>query len=258
MRRIGLSLAALIAASVLSACGGSSSGGDDTSSSGNTQPASTAAAGDFDKTAATSTANAARLTLDDLPEGWTAEPSDASDADDDAVNGQLASCLGVDASFFAKSGPDKVVVRSDDFSSPNDGATGNVSESVNVETADRMASDFAVINSPKLAGCLETVYGAFLKQKFAEDPQTKDAKVGNVTATRSDIPSYGDESTGIEIRVPFSIGTTNAEVDLDMIFIRVGNLGAQLLFENTFKPFDTATAASITGKAAAKLSQAAS
>jgi hypothetical protein len=252
-----MSLAALIAASALSACGGSSSAGDDTNPSGGTQPAATTAAGGFDKVAATRTAKAALLTLDDLPDGWTAEPSDASDADDEAVNSQLADCLGVDADFFAGSGPDKVEVKSDDFSSPNDGASGGVSQSVNVETTERMTNDFSVINSPKLTGCLETVYGAFLKQEFAEDPQTKGAEVGDVTATRSNIPTYGDESTGIAIKVPFSIGTTDAEVDLDMIFVRVGNVGAQLVFENTFKPFDTETAAGITSKAAAKLSQAA-
>jgi hypothetical protein len=38
----------------------------------------------------------------------------------------------------------------------------------------------------------------------------------------------------------------------------VGNLSAQLSFESTGKPFDTTTAASITSKAADKLSGAAS
>jgi len=257
MRRIGLSLAALVSASAIAACGSSSSGGGNTTA-GNTQPAATSSSGSFDKTAAQQTAQSAVLTLDDLPAGWTSKPSQDSQADDDAVNAQLASCLGVSASFFAKDGPDKVEVKSEDFESPNNGASGSVSENVDVETADRIANDFSVVNSSKLPGCLSTVYGSFLKQKFAEDPQTKAATVGKVTVTRGKIPTYGDQSAGIEIKVPFSIATTNAEVDIDMVFVRVGNTAAQLVFENTFKPFDTQTAASITSKAAAKLGGAAS
>ncbi|HVV75459.1 MAG TPA: hypothetical protein VHC43_05435 [Mycobacteriales bacterium] len=258
MPRIGLTLAALVSASAIAACGSSSSGGTTTTT--NTQPASTSSSsssGSFDKTAAQAQAQSALLTLKDLPAGWTENPSQDSQADDAAVNAQLASCLGVSASIFAKSGPDKVEVNSSDFESPNNGSSGSVSENIDIESADRIDQDFAVVNSSKLPGCLQSVYSSFLKKKFAQDPQTKQAKIGTVTATRTNIPSYGDESAGLEIKVPFTISTTKAEVDLDMIFIRVGNTAAQLLFENTFKPFDTATAASITTKAADKLSAAA-
>lgn len=255
MRRIGLTFAALVSATALAACGSSSSGGGDDDNS-STQPTSSSAAG-FDKTAATTTANAALMTLSDLPDGWTENPSDTSESDDEAVFGKLADCLGVDASIFEKEGPDKVHVESSDFQSPNDGAAGSVSESIDVETDSRIADDFEVVNSDKLPGCFESVYSDFLKQKFAEDPQTKAATIGDVTATRGDLPTFGDESTGISIKVPFSIAGTDAEVDIDVVFIRVGNIAAQLSFENTFKPFDTATAASITSKAVDKLKAAA-
>lgn len=255
MRRIGMTLAALVSASAIAACGGSSSGGGD-NPAGNTQPSSTAAAGNFDKTAATASANAALLTAHDLP-GWTAKPADDSTADDDAVNGQLASCLGVDASFFAKDAPDKVEVKSDDFSNSTGGAELNLSESVNVETTARMTSDFTVINSPKLTGCLESVYGAFLKQKFAEDPQTKSATVGDVQAARGKYTTFGDESTEITLKVPFTIANTDAAVYISMVFMRVGSAGAQLVFEQTSQPVDSATLNEVATKAAGKLSQAA-
>ncbi len=257
MRRIGLTLAALLSATALAGCGSSSSGGGD-DTAGSTQPASTAAAGSFDKVAAAQQAQGALLTLDDLPSGWTSNPSDASSDDDQEVQGELADCIGVDASIFADDAPDKAKAESDDFISPNNGADGEFSEEIDVESPDRVASDFEVVNSDKLTGCLESVFGKFLKEKFAEDPQTKDAKIGDVTAEREDIPTYGDESVGIEITVPFTVAGTSASAVIDMVFVRVGNAVAQLQFNNTFKPFDTQTAASFTSKAADKLSQAAS
>jgi hypothetical protein len=254
MRQIGLALAALVSAAALGACGGSSSGG---SGDANTQPASTASSGDFDKAAAQQQAQAALLTVDDLPDGWTSTPSDDSDEDNQEVQGQLADCVGVDASIFADDGPDKAMAQSDEFASPENGRTGSFTEEVDVESSDRVAKDFEVVNSDKLTGCLETVFGAFLKQKFAEDPQTKDAQVGDVTAERGGIPTYGDESVGIEITVPFSIAGTDAKVIIDMVFVRVGNAVAELSFQNTFQAFPTQAAAAITAKAAEKLSRAA-
>jgi hypothetical protein len=254
MRRIGLTIVALLSALALSACGSSSSGGGDDT---DTQPASSANPGDFDKTAAQQQAEAAVLTLDDLPDGWTSTPADESDSDDAEVQGRLADCIGVDASIFAESGPDKAEAKSDEFASPNNGATGNFSEDVTVESDERVTKDFEVVNSEKLTGCLETVFGTFLKEKFVEDPRTKDAEIGDVSAERSDLPAYGDESVGVEVTVPFSIAGTDAKVVIDMVFIRVGNAVAQLSFENTFAPFDSATAATIMEKATEKLSQAA-
>lgn len=254
MRRIGLSVVALMAASALAACSSSSSGG--AAAQPTTGTSSTATTSSFDPVAAQHTAQAAVLTLHDLPAGFTSSPSTDSAADDATVNNQLASCLGVPASLFARSGPDKVEVNSDDFDTPNQGASGSVSETVDVETADRLSQEFAVVNSDKVPGCLQTVYGKFLKQKFAQDPQTKAAKIGTVTATKSNIPSYGDESAGFELKVPFSIGGTNAAVYLDIIFVRVGTVSAQVVFENSMQPFDTTTAATITQTATDKLSAA--
>jgi hypothetical protein len=254
MRRIGLTFVALVSAAALGGCGSSSSGGG---GEANTQPASTTAAGDFDKAAAQQQANAALLTLDDLPDGWTSNPADTRNDGDEEVQAALADCVGVDASIFADEGPDKAKAQSDDFISPDSGAAGEFSEEVDVESADRAADDFEVVTSDKLTGCLETVFGNFLKEKFAEDPRTKDAEIGDVAAERSDIPSYGDESIGIQITVPFSVSGTEARAVIDMVFIRVGNAVAQLQFNNTFKPFDAATAATITEKAVEKLSQAA-
>jgi hypothetical protein len=243
-------------ASGLAACSSSSSGGANTppTTGTSTPPASTSG---FDKTAAQAKAQAAVLSLSDLPAGWTQTPSKESASDDAVINSGLSTCLGVPASIFANSGPNKVEVASPDFSSPNSGADGSVSEHVDAETTSEITQEFAVVNSAKLAGCMQSVYGPFLKQKFAQDPQTKAAKIGTVTATRGNIPKYGDESAGVEITVPFTIGTTNAKVVIDLIFVRVGTLSAQLSFENTFKSFDTATAASITQKATQKLTAAA-
>lgn len=197
------------------------------------------------------------LTLNDLPAGWTSTPNQDSAADDAALFGKLASCLQVSPTIFAKSGPGKVEVSSPDFASPNNGATGGVSENVDVETPAGIAAEFAAVHSSKLTGCMQTVYTSFLRQKFAQDPSTKGVTIGTVTAVRGHIPTYGDESDGVEITVPLSAGTTNTSEIIDLIFIRVGNISANISFQNTGGAFDTATAASITSKAAAKLTAAA-
>jgi hypothetical protein len=254
MRRIGLFLGALVSASALAACGSGSSGGSKPSTGGSSSPGASAA---FDKTAAQAKARSAVLTLSDMPAGWTQSPSSNSAADDAAVNSALARCLGVPASIFAKQGPDKVEVDSQDFASPNNGASGSVSETVDVETTSEITQEFTVVSSPKLVGCMRSVYSPFLKQKFAQDAQTKNAKIGTISAVRATIPSYGDQSAGIELTVPFSIAGHNAKVVIDFVFVRVGDLAAMLSFENVFKPFDSATAASITQKATAKLTAAA-
>lgn len=255
MQRIGLTLTALVSAAAMAACSSSSSGGGTPAGSNQPSTSSTAASGSFDKTAAQATAQAALLTAADFPDGWTASPSQESKADDATINQGLANCFGVPASIFASSGPEKVEASSD-YSSPNNGATGQVSEHVDVETSDEITKEFAVVNSSKLASCMETVYQPFLKQKFAQDPQTKDAKIGTVTAVRANLPSYGDQSAGVEITVPITIGAASVKAVIDLIFVRVGNLSAQLSFESTGQAFDTATAASITSKATAKLSAA--
>lgn len=201
------------------------------------------------------TAQAALLTTADFPAGWTSSPSQEAAADDATINRGLAACFGVPTAIFASSGPEKVEA-SRDYSSPNGGATGQVSEHVDVETSAEITREFAVVNSTKLASCMESVYQPFLKHKFAQDPQTKKAKIGKVTAVRGSIPSYGDQSAGVEITVPITISGASVKAVIDLIFVRVGNLAAQLSFESTGQAFDPTTAADITGKAAAKLSSA--
>ncbi|HWA65868.1 MAG TPA: hypothetical protein VG899_05810 [Mycobacteriales bacterium] len=253
MTRIGFIACAIASSFAVAACGGSSSGGSGSASSSTAPQSSTPASATsaaFDKPASRAAAERALLTTSDFPAGWTSSPSDNSDnAKQDA---QLAACLHVSPSTFGAPGPDGVEVDSPDFAPP--GNTGaDVSETVDVGTTAKADTEFGVLSSAKLPGCLDTVMGPFLKQSLAKDPSTRSAKIGTPKTTHLAFPSLGDETDAFTFTVPFQIEGQTATVYIDFVFIRNQNSGVELSFTSIEQPYDLSSAQTIARKALAKL-----
>lgn len=253
MRRIGFVTCGLASSLLLAACGGSSSGGSSSPGSSTAPQASTttsATSAAFDKPAALASARRALLTTTDFPAGWKSSPSDnSSDNEQDAA---LAACLHVAPATFGAPGPDGVEVDSPDFAPPGNTGAG-VSEAVDVGTQAKADTEFGVLRSAKLPGCLDTVMGPFLKKSLAKEPSTKTAKVGVPKTTPLSFPSLGDETDAFTFAIPLEIQGQTATVYVDFVFIRNQNSGVELSFTSVLNPYDLSTAETIARTALAKL-----
>ena len=161
----------------------------------------------------------------------------------------------VSPTLFGNGSTDSVSVDSPDFSPPG-GSNTSVSESVHVGTTAKADAEFSLFTSPRLTGCLDSVFGTFLKQSFAKDPSTRSAKLGTPTTKRIDFTSFGDETDAFSFSIPFEVQGQHVTVYIDFVFIRHANSGVQLSFFNISSPFDLATAEGLASKAFDKLTAA--
>lgn len=161
----------------------STSAGSDSSAS--SEPSTTTSDDDDATAEAEARAEAANITIDDLPDGWTATPADASE--DDSVFDTCGD-LDLDEITVAK-------VRSDNFDfEASDGTSLSLSSTSGVLTSEENATSMVrLLDTDEFASCvtdafIERVTGATVTGEFTPVGSSATPKLGDqVTALQGDL-----------------------------------------------------------------------
>ncbi len=227
-------VAAVVLGVILAACGtstptGSGAGGGSTSgtSSSSAQSAADVAA-----------AKVANLRLSDFPSGWTSQPSDNSTSGTATIDHELASCMQTSESVLNGSGPS---ADSPDFSDSN-GSTA--SSTVGYETsAAKARSDFAVLQSPRLPGCMSQALDRYFRDQIQHPSNPSDTLpagvgLGQVTVAPLSFPQTADGTVAYRVTVPITGGGISISVYADLVATLKGRAGAMLFLSGTGTPMD--------------------
>lgn len=227
------------------ACGGDDDGD---STSGSPEPTSGQSADDDPRTeserqADQDAAEAMLLTLDDFPSGWQEEPADdeeASEEEDEAIQADLAECLGIDPEDFD---PDNPSATSPTFTSPDEKEV-----SVDVAfapSAEAAAVAFETLSDDATPGCYGDALQSWLEGAAFEEGLPEGVEVGDVTASPLSFAALGDESSAFRVTLPVSAEGVTVDLYLDIVFARVGRIGIEGTFDSQFSPFAEADAAAL-------------
>jgi hypothetical protein len=253
-----LAVAALLTLTC-AACGGASSndeaGTGQTSESPTTPSVSPSASGTpFPTAEAQSAANAAVLSISDLPAGWSTSKDQSDDSDTTEFQKRLADCLGAPSSIV--NGDEAAVhVESPDFDSPDGNTT--ISETLSVDRTERGEQLFEVLHQSNFTECMTDTFGAYIKKTFADsdDPDVQSATLGEVEVGQLSAGQYGDDTVALRVTVPIEISGVSTSVYLDVLYVRQGNAVENMTFEGVGTPVDPQTTARFTRLATRKLTQ---
>jgi hypothetical protein len=235
--------AALAATLVLAACGSDDNDTDDTTTTvaatettvdaatesttattAATDTTTTTEASAQDADADTAAAQAALLTLAELPEGWTETPSDTAAAAE--VEGRIAKCIGSDGLSATETHGVSAT-----FISPD----GNliVNEHVDVLATDQDArSVVANLTNPDVPSCVAAAYTELGAAAVSAGAVADGAEFGEATAGRLAVGAAGDATQAIRITIPVTAGGTATQLTVDQLFTRAGRSLASLIFVN--------------------------
>jgi hypothetical protein len=196
-------------------------------------------------------AQAAVLKLSDLPAGWTSHATTDSSGGD-AVQAQLATCLGVDSSFFKRS--EKARVESDDFDDPDD--TMEVSNTVAV-TASTNNANFAmdVYSKAEVPSCLGSAMDQAINQQATASGSTLPAgtTIGKSQVAPESFPNVADRTTAYRVTVPVNSGSQSVNITIDYVIFVKGRTGSTLTLQGNGTVVPTSLATSLAQTVAGRM-----
>ena len=190
-------------------------------------------------------AEAALLTLADLPEGWTDTPVEADAASD--LDARFAECVGVDSVTSPDASAASGVLASTDGSLV-------VTQHVGVRATEQDARlVIASLTNPDVPGCVAAAYTELGAAALSVGAVADGAEVGEVTASRLAVGAVGDATQAIRVIIPVASGGTAAQLTVDHVFARTGRSLASLTFEARVEATAVETIDEITAAAASRL-----
>jgi len=189
-------------------------------------------------------AEAALLTLDDLPPGYTASPGDPDDVDeaDEARLDAIAECAAVDRSLIGDEVLGDTEAESDDFQSPEEMFTFEQSLGFAADEETAIAA-ITAMGSDALPDCYEQA----LTESFANESGNADPSeslppgltLTDLVMERIDTSSQfaPDEVVHYYVTVAFDFDGQPLELYLDLVFARQGRMLSQLEFDGEGVPF---------------------
>lgn len=176
-----------------------------------------------DIAADTAAAEAAVLTLANLPEGWAEAAAD--DGAMSEVDGRLAECLGVDS----LTSPDAQAMTSN-FT--NSDGTLVVYEGVGVQAAELDSRTvIARMTNPDVLDCFAAAYAELGAGALSTGAIAEGAEIGEVTATRLAVAPVGDSTQAIRVVIPVTTDGIQAQLTVDQVLVRSGRSLAVITFE---------------------------
>jgi hypothetical protein len=197
-----------------------------------------------DVEADTAAAEAALLTVADLPEGWTEVAGDTDAAA--TLDSRLAECVGADGITAADA-----TASSARLVAPE----GNlaVTEDIGARADEGEARLFvALFAEPGVPACLEATYGEFAADVLGATV-ADGAEFGAPTAERLAVGSAGDATQAIRVVVPVTGDPSVTAVTVDHVVVRAGRALASLTFENRTEATPVETIDEFTALAAERL-----
>lgn len=176
-------------------------------------------------------AEAAVLTLQDLPTGWSSKPREEEDGDDE-VDEKFADCLDVPVEEVTDSG--HPLAESETFVAEDD---SEVEAEVGVAPSVEEAADhFDMATSPEYLDCVRAVLPSLMEEAAKDEGgefEIADASIGPLRIEES-----GDRSAGF--RMALAIETQGLSIDFyyDILFAQVGRASAQVTSMAVFTPPD--------------------
>lgn len=178
-----------------------------------------------DVEADTAAADAALLTLADLPAGWTESPTDEAAA---ALTARLAECVAVGGDEISAADASAATGL---FVAPEGSAS--IVQHVGVlatETEARTVVAFTV--EPAVPACFEAAYAELGAETLAS-LLADGAQVGTPTATRLQVGSAGDATQAIRVVAPVTGDPAVTEVTVDHVIVRSGRSLSTLTFSTS-------------------------
>ena len=204
-------------------------------------------------------AEAALLTLDDMPQNWTEQPlgDDDDEADSPAVEAaqqDFTACFGVEAAGeddpFGISG---ARAKSGEFTDARDFTIKN---DVGITDEERASLVIERYSAPSVPGCVAPAMVAVVEAGLAEDPDLAAFEVGEVTVEQLELTSWGDGTIGYRTAVPVSGPEGSFVLYTDQIVVRVGRGLTSLQVQSPNSPFEAVEVDSYAMLAAERLGEA--
>jgi hypothetical protein len=172
--------------------------------------------------------DAALLTINDFPPGWTESPDAASSSTPNLSKyGTVCSRLQRAADRAKKL--QSVRRESSDF---NQGEIDSINNSAAVfRTAAAARTAFDIMERPAVAGCLKKAVTARLKRSAAASGVRYTARIGKLF-----LPPVGDASTAYEFVISVKARNVTLAVYLDLQLVQVGRTGLTFSFEGQLSP----------------------
>ena len=215
--------------------------GDDSSSDASEQPASSATEPSESEDARSETfdddlrlAEAAVVTLDDLPVGWSSKPREAEEDEDDEFDQEIADCMDVPIEDITESTNPKA--ESETFVAEDD--TEIEAEVVVAPSVAEATDDFEMATSSKFLECVREVMPAVMEA--AADEAGSEFEITNASIGPLQIEESGERSGAF--RMSMSVEADSFEVDFyfDILFAQVGRATVQLSTMSLFSTPDVA------------------
>lgn len=187
------------------------------------------------------------LVRSDFPAGWTTTKN--TDTGNSTVGDtQLAACIGVPASLVSENPPS---VNSPDFQA--DQGTMLVSDNVTVfPSAKNAATEYALGQNPKTAGCMTQLASGPLKTKlFGKTP--KGMTYGTPLVSAVAAGAFGTGVAGYALSVPITSHGVVVNVTITQLVTVKGRLGHQVTFTAIGSPFSIPLERQIMAVAAGRL-----
>jgi hypothetical protein len=178
-------------------------------------------------------AEAAMLTLNDLPVGWSSKPRE-EDEDDDEFDQELADCLGVPVEEIAESTNPKA--ESETFVA--DDETEIEAEVVVAPTVAEAIDDFEKATSPEFLECMRAVLPALMERAAEEagsEFKIRDASIGPLR-----IEDSGERSSALRLSASVEVDSFNVDVHFDLLLAQVGRATMQVSTTSVFSTPDVA------------------
>lgn len=170
-------------------------------------------------------AEAAVITVGDLPEGWTESAREGDAAP--ALDGRLAECVGVEGDRITAA---DATARSPLFVAPD--GTLSLTQDIGVLATERDARTVVAFTAePAVPTCFAEAYGELGADVLA-GTLGDGAELGAPVATRLQVGSAGDATQAVRVVVPVTGDPSVDEVTIDHVVVRSGRALTSLTFEN--------------------------
>lgn len=184
-------------------------------------------------------AEAALLTIEDFPAGWTEVPD--AERTPLAIESQrrIAECAGGEGDRLLDLGG--ALAESGNFTGPDNQI---VEESVAIVDETTATDMFARFTAPGVGDCFadamqQAIDAVITSPSDPTETFPADTMLGTVTVDPLEVPTAGDESAGYRITVPLTTQGISFEITLDAIVIRSGGALAGVSFQSAPDPFPT-------------------
>jgi hypothetical protein len=184
-------------------------------------------------------AEAALLTLDDFPPGWTEEPEELNQLAIESRR-RIAECAGGDGESLLDLGG--ALAATGSFRGPDDEAVEESVAVVELAVAEDLMSR---LGAPGVETCFADSTQEWIEAFIANPPDPSeafppDAVAGKVTATPLQLTPAGDELVAYRIVVPITTQGLTIDIVVDAVAVRSGRSIAGLSFQSVLAPFPAA------------------